>query len=921
MAIFKDKTGRGEINYANGPVQGNDGTILFLNDHNGTQKNIFAQHSNNHVVFHLRGESSGIRDMSDNDFTITESSALTKRVESVTHQTKLRTFEFSGGKTLSFSPQISKSDVQLRVGRNNSPAVGPKMKTILPYSHGGDDNAEFAEGSIGREPMVIISFWLYIESIPDSGSCIFETVNGTSRSMGIVLTPGGEIVFRLYDWGVDSTNMPSNDFQQIKSTKKIPTKTWTHITIFSKGFGSSTRDDNTPDYNTSGLDSHHQEHIASAISGPQAEIFINGSREKNPSESGSTSGEFTGTLAYSSGIEASDLPVVFGTGLGKYDSGTSQFTASANFNGRLAEFCYFYTFGFAQQLLLGSFAAPPFLGDHRSIVARTLMSGRKQPTTGISNISERLLTRELDKNSTHPTVRRSGDQRRLGNHTIKFDDGRAQTLKGTEVHYPTKLVSGDPLILGTKNSRGVIYDGYFDGDLTLAHTASTEAYEMFYTRNDQPVHEPFVENRIYIDSGSSFYQTGTLESVLPGFDRPLRDKEFVEINLKNNQTCQLGADPSGVYTDFTTDRGRLDYMAYWNSAGFFENKPGITFHGATLVPNNAAAQNNILTGSCLGFVTSREVFTCSTSAGFDVSDDQTWAGNLNVSKYPDKYFNSIGNPSNIFSFPDDNRYEATGSNLIDMSDYISEPFLVEKIVYEFEEIDVRLDRTAVSSLSTTGVGYNSFRGFIEDRVGTSQCVVEASWGLEALHCFLIRQYSAKTRSSTSVTWSSAGGYGFFTSGSIPILSDTKREILDYQSEFFTRAIPINRNIGYIPNSGIYITSSDDITFAYDNSADYLSNTFSASDSSNINFVNNTSPASSNIFKNKKINSKVKTIPRLDYSGVFATIFPPIPGAGAIIQSRWLGGSSNLSNVISSRHIVKSISGTKKSHILFYLQRQ
>ena len=62
-------------------------------------------------------------------------------------------------------------------------------------------------------------------------------------------------------------------------------------------------------------------------------------------------------------------------------------------------------------------------------------------------------------------------------HAVKFDDSRAQTLGGSTVHYPTKLVDGDRLI-------DTIYSGYFNAGLTLSHTASVESYDNFYRRND-----------------------------------------------------------------------------------------------------------------------------------------------------------------------------------------------------------------------------------------------------------------------------------------------------------------------------------------------------------------------------------------------------------------------------------------------------
>ena len=238
--------------------------------------------------------------------------------------------------------------------------------------------------------------------------------------------------------------------------------------------------------------------------------------------------------------------------------------SNAHFKGKLAEVSYFYTHRLARH--------SPDPQQYRSTVARALFTGKKQPTSGITNISERLLLRDLDQNSTHPTVKRSGDIRRLGNHQIQFDDSRAQTLKGSTLQYPTKLVDGDKLI-------DTIYSGYNNGNLLVQHTASIESYDTFYRRNDQPSHEPFVESRIFVDENSAFYQTGTLESVLPGFDRPLRQKDVVKIEFNNQQMCELGPEYAAANNvDRNGNNTRVDYMAYWNTQGFFEKRPGITFH-------------------------------------------------------------------------------------------------------------------------------------------------------------------------------------------------------------------------------------------------------------------------------------------------------------------------------------------------------
>ena len=104
MATFKDKTGRGEVNYT-APVKTEDGTIFFL-DAPGTgtgvgklrmqpfgsgPENNFSSGGRGHLLFQLRGEGDGVVDMSKNKWqhdpvgSITEmSGTLTKRMENVT---------------------------------------------------------------------------------------------------------------------------------------------------------------------------------------------------------------------------------------------------------------------------------------------------------------------------------------------------------------------------------------------------------------------------------------------------------------------------------------------------------------------------------------------------------------------------------------------------------------------------------------------------------------------------------------------------------------------------------------------------------------------------------------------------------------------------------------------------------------------
>ena len=711
MAIFKDKTGRGEVNYAQGPVQGQAGTVLVLNDLSGRAQNVFAPSAITHTVFQLRGESNGVTDMSSNSFAVTETSLLTKRIEDVNHRTRLKTFEFTAGQSLSLSASLDPGRHKEFFAIGGASPISNYHRldthtTILPYQ-GNQSNY----GGGGHE--AIISGWIYIDSYntagTNGGSCIMESVSGTSRGFGVVLSSTGELAFRVYDWGADSTlsNSSTRDFQQIKTRKKLSLRNWHHFTIFFYGFKDY-------QYAPNGLD---EPRTPTSADPPIADIFINGIRQLNPSESGKTSGTFSGAIANA------DLPIVLGTGLGGYDEDATnkQFTTDAQFYGRLAEVNYFLTMnlGDIAEGINANLGRPAgFHRTYRETIARALFTGNRQPASGITNVSERLLLRDLDQASTHPTAKRSGDQRRLGNHTLIFDDTRTQTLRGSTVHYPSKLVPGDALA-------GTIYNGYFHGDLTTQHTASTDSYDTFYRRADQPAHVPFVESRIYIDDNSSFYLTGTRETIIPGFDKPLKQKSNFVINLSPTSETEFGytgslnhgyqglgsvdnfgdelyvvgfnnsSAPSG--NDIYVPTGSL--MVYWNnSSRVFEKKGRIVSQKAEYLKGRnvgtgdvgtAPAPQNILADYrdrlCTGF--SRhggyESFFLSGSNGGGHSIGNGGTGVYKTVNNDTAVLENTGRPISTWGFPFAQKYEHPTGDTVKMSEYITEPFLLEKIVYEF----------------------------------------------------------------------------------------------------------------------------------------------------------------------------------------------------------------------------------------------
>ena len=544
MANYKNKTGRGEVNFRS-PAQTFNGKEIFLaddrhfninagggpaalsrpfvaRDANGTPNNFSLR---SHLVFQLRGEPFGVTDVSGNNFPAIEySGSLQKRLEKITHHHTLKTFEFKDNRILTLT--ASTDNVPIGNGPDGMiyrTAYGPgdiSNEPILPYSGGG------ASGEVS-----VLSGWIYAEDYGANGSCIMEMVQeGTEKRLfGLILTANGELTWRFYSATQAYVNNFGDEFQQITTIKKIEKKKWYHFCVIMRGFPSHFSD-NKHQWNNNGLDNMHQSAYDSdpnsAHDGPQVAIFLNGHQEEVSQANADTLTNFLGFT-----IDGLNHPIVFGRGLGDYDSGSGGSLAKDTvFLGRLSEVSWFFLGGIDTHLAYAlnpqQSTYNPMKQTWRQTIAQSLMNATHNASSGYANTSERLLLKDSDSNRTyHPTVKRSNDSRRLGNNKIFFDDGKAQTLSGSVVHYPTKLVKNDPL-------RHSIYNGYIDGDLHIdGAIPSTDSYDTHYVRESVAKFEPFEESRVYIDSGSSFYQTGTLDSVIPGFDTPLQNKDVIVFSL------------------------------------------------------------------------------------------------------------------------------------------------------------------------------------------------------------------------------------------------------------------------------------------------------------------------------------------------------------------------------------------------------
>lgn len=152
-----------------------------------------------------------------------------------------------------------------------------------------------------------------------------------------------------------------------------------------------------------------------------------------------------------------------------------------------------------------------------------------------------------------------------------------------------------------------------------------------------------------------FYATGSAVNVTgQGFQQPLWSKSKIEIDITPAVTQTLNTLETGSTGNYI--------MGYWNPNTKLYEGIG-SGKGIASYPSTSSGLRNFLDEQTIGFGSSL----------------------LNViGQGLEPYgFNIIGRQISSFGFPYHKKFQPTGSQQIKMSNYISEPFLLEKIVLEF----------------------------------------------------------------------------------------------------------------------------------------------------------------------------------------------------------------------------------------------
>lgn len=276
---------------------------------------------------------------------------------------------------------------------------------------------------------------------------------------------------------------------------------------------------------------------------------------------------------------------------------------------------------------------------------------RKSKSKG--TLPKLVVNTDFNKPKTYPTIARTGDGSNTGKQLLGGFDDRATTQTYYEnvlINAGTGVPVNNNISLQTNVSSTMTFYGAYRagvGDTFLFQGAN---YQKLVTSSIRP----FREENLYASDGksneSTFYVSGGNNTLT----YPLWSKTKIEFDLT----------PASVGScQFINDGSKTNKpMMYWNPT----NKTwealgdGFTDRGRVQDGFNTVTQQ-ILTGTTIGFATS-----------VGISQGAV-----------DEFLVDSGNPVVNFGFPFSTAYLPTGSQVVYAKDYITQPFLVEKIVYEF----------------------------------------------------------------------------------------------------------------------------------------------------------------------------------------------------------------------------------------------
>jgi hypothetical protein len=292
------------------------------------------------------------------------------------------------------------------------------------------------------------------------------------------------------------------------------------------------------------------------------------------------------------------------------------------------------------------------------------------------NVSPRVYIRQRDSVNILPRILRTGYQNELGDETNKFDDGETVIFEDNQtVLAPYMIPSGSAAL-----------SGFFTGSLSLTGPITDRASYFDKAVDNDPIF-PFKE-RFKTISETSF-DVGFPQNEYPGFSSPPSDKAALvfdmsspnDFNLTKLKLSDSLRDPTGpLYNQ------RASGFAYYNHANKTWNDVGIEDRASSaaidydpifnLDSTSLASAENLINGNENSFMGQ---FTSSPYALVT----ETFYQPHTIDALKSRGYHKIGEPTSFFGAPHSPRYHAKENQSIKLSDYITAPFVVDRIEAKF----------------------------------------------------------------------------------------------------------------------------------------------------------------------------------------------------------------------------------------------
>jgi hypothetical protein len=307
-----------------------------------------------------------------------------------------------------------------------------------------------------------------------------------------------------------------------------------------------------------------------------------------------------------------------------------------------------------------------------------------ETNSGYVSTPARLKLRELDDHSnSYSTIRRTGDSRK-GTLETNFYDDHTVVFSNQRIDFPSMIPASSRFNNQTTRIIGE------NSDIKSVIPVRSHQVPNFLHFSPEENMGPFDDKKSL--PANDFFLSGTDQSIMQGFSSPLRSKTSIEIDITpssesvftRNVRARNVIESNPVSPDNTGFKYFNFELQEWQQIGKY------SFASNQSIRYDYAYNPSMGYGSGtfpMQFVPSNH----------DSNFEQSTFG-----------YEKIGSPTMVGAAPLSQSYHATSSQCLRLSNYISDPFLLEAVVVEFDDVNAqRLNGTTSPSNPVDSVIYAS----------------------------------------------------------------------------------------------------------------------------------------------------------------------------------------------------------------------